>query len=239
MTGWAARRFWKDVTIEADGGGFAVRLDARPLRTPGKRPLILPTRALAEAVAEEWRAVDGTVDPRSMPFTRSANSAVDKVATQFDEVAGLIAAYGGSDLVCYRTDEGGELARRQAGAWDPLLDWARQNHGAALRTTAGIAPVDQPEAAMRPLIAKVHGTTPFELTALHDLVSLSGSLLIGLAATETESDPDALWRASRIDEDWQAELWGADEEAIEAAEAKRRDFLHAHGFWRLLQDGRS
>lgn len=235
MTGWAARRFWKDVTVEEEEGGFAVRLDARPLRTPGKRPLVLPTRALAEAIAGEWRAVDGTVDPRRMPFTRSANSAVDKVAPQFDEVAGLIAAYGGSDLVCYRTDEGGELSRRQAEAWGPILDWARRKHGADLRVTSGIAPVDQPDAAMRSLSAAVHGTTPFELTALHDLVSLTGSLLIGLAATEAESDPEALWRTSRVDEDWQAELWGADEEAAEATEAKRRDFLHARSFWRLLQ----
>jgi chaperone required for assembly of F1-ATPase len=236
MTGWAARRFWKGVTIEEDDGGLTVKLDARPLRTPGKRPLTLPTRALAEAVAEEWRAVDGTVDPRRMPFTRSANSAVDKVATQFDEVAGLIAAYGGSDLLCYRTEDAGELARRQTEAWDPILDWARRKHGADLRVTSGIAPVRQPEEALRRLAAAVQGTTPFELTALHDLVSLSGSLLIGLAATEAASDPEALWRKSRIDEDWQAELWGADEEAVEAAEAKRRDFLHAHQFWWLLQN---
>ncbi|MGL4279098.1 MAG: ATP12 family chaperone protein [Albidovulum sp.] len=238
MSGWAARRFWTDVTVEETPEGFAVRLDARPLRTPGKRPLVLPTRALAEAVADEWRAVEGTVDPRKMPFTRSANSAVDKVATQFDEVADLIAAYGGSDLVCYRTDEGGELARRQKEAWDPILDWAQQKHGVALRVTSGIAPVDQPDEAMRVLAALVHRTTPFELTALHDLVSLSGSLLIGLAATEAESDPQALWLASRTDEDWQAELWGADEEAVAAAETKRRDFLHAHAVWRLLQERR-
>ena len=235
MTGWAARRFWKDVTVEADGGGFAVRLDSRPLGTPGKQPLILPTRALAEAVAEEWRAVDGTVNPDRMPFTRSANSAVDKVATQFDEVAGLIAAYGGSDLVCYRDDEAGELARRQAKAWDPILDWARQRHGAGLHVTSGIAPVAQPQEGIRQLTAAVQVASPFELTALHDLVSLSGSLLIGLAATEAGSDPEALWKASRVDEDWQAELWGRDEESIEAAEAKRRDFLHAHKLWRLVQ----
>lgn len=235
MSGWAARRFWKDVTVEETPEGFAVRLDARPLRTPGKRPLTLPTLALAEAVADEWRAVERTVDPRRMPFTRSANSAVDKVATQFDEVADLIAAYGGSDLVCYRAEEPHELAQRQAKAWDPILEWALERHGAALQQTSGIAPVSQPEEAIRPLAAAVRGATPFELTALHDLVSLSGSLLIGLAATEPESDPEALWQASRVDEDWQAELWGEDEEAVEAAEAKRRDFHHAGRFWRLLQ----
>lgn len=239
MTGWAARRFWKDVTVEAAPDGFAVLLDARPLRTPGKRPLTLPTRALAEAVAEEWRAVEGTVDPRRMPFTRSANSAVDKVATQFDEVAELIAAYGGSDLVCYRAEEPLGLALRQAEAWDPILDWARQRHGVELRPTAGITPVSQSGASLQRLAAVVQGTTAFELTALHDLVSLSGSLLIGLAATEPDSDPEMLWSKSRIDENWQAELWGEDEEAAAAADAKRRDFLHAHRFWRLLRKATS
>lgn len=236
MSGWTARRFWKEVAVDEVPGGYGIRLDARPLRTPAKQPLTVPTRALAEAIAEEWRAVDGKVDPRDMPFTRSANSAVDKVTPQFAEVADLIAAYGGSDLVCYRAEGPEELSRLQAEAWDPILDWARERHGAALNTTAGIVPVAQPEQSLRPLTAAVHAMSPFDLTALHDLVSLSGSLLIGLAATEPDSDPEALWRLSRIDDDWQAELWGSDEEAEQAAETKRRDFLHAHRFWNTLRN---
>lgn len=233
MSGWAAKRFWKDVVIEETPDGYAIRLDAKPLRTPAKRPLVLPTRALAEAVAEEWRAVEGKVDPRRMPFTRSANAAIDKVATQFAEVAGLIADYGASDLVCYRAEAPQELVLLQAAAWDPLLDWAAKRHGAKLDKAHGIVPVRQPAEAVAALGDAVRATTPFELTALHDLVSLSGSLLIGLRATEPGSDPEELWRLSRIDEDWQAELWGEDAEASAAAETKRRDFLHAHRFWHL------
>ncbi len=238
MTGWTAKRFWKDVAVEDAPGGYTVRLDARPLRTPAKRPLILPTRALAEAVAAEWRSVEGAVDPRLMPMTRSGNAAVDKVTPQFAEVAALIAAYGGSDLVCYRAEAPAALVVRQGAGWDPILDWGAERYGARLAATRGVVPVSQPKEALAALSAVVHGVTPFELTALHDLVSISGSLLLGLAATAPESDPGALWRLSRIDEDWQAELWGEDEEAAAAAEAKRRDFLHAHRFWRLLQTSR-
>jgi chaperone required for assembly of F1-ATPase len=237
VTGWSAKRFWKVVTVEAAPGGHAIQLDARPLATPAKRPLILPTRALADAVAAEWEAVEGVVDPRRMPFTRSANAAIDKVAPQFAEVAGLIADYGGSDLLCYRAEEPPALTARQAEAWDPLLDWAARRHCARLVVTRGIVPVAQAPQTLAALAKAVHATTPFELTALHDLVSLSGSLVIGLAATEPDSVAEALWRLSRVDEDWQAELWGIDDEAADAAETKRLAFLHAHRFWHLLRVG--
>lgn len=236
MTGWTARRFWTAVTVApAPDGGHAVRLDSRPLRTPAKRPLTLPTRALAEAVAAEWAAVEGLVDPRRMPFTRSANAAVDKVTPQFAGVAALIADYGGSDLLCYRAEEPEALTARQAAAWDPILDWAARRHGAQLVVTRGVVPVAQPPESLARLAAAVHATTPFELTALHDLVSLSGSLLIGLAATEPDADPEALWVLSRIDEDWQAELWGRDDAAAAVAEGKKHAFLHAHRFWQTLR----
>lgn len=234
MTGWRARRFWTAVTVEPAPDGHAIRLDSRPLLTPAKRPLILPTRALAEAIAAEWAAVDGPVDPRRMPFTRSANAAVDKVAPQFAEVAALIAAYGGSDLLCYRAETPEALAARQAAAWDPILDWAAQRHGARLAVTRGVVPVAQPPESLARLAAAVHATTPFGLTALHDLVSLSGSLLLGLAATEPDADPEALWPLSRIDEDWQAGIWGRDDAAVVDAEARKQAFLHAHRFWRTL-----
>lgn len=236
MTGWAARRFWTAVTVApAPDGGHAIRLDARPLRTPAKQLLILPTHALAEAVAAEWAAVEGPVDPRRMPFTRSANAAVDKVTPQFAEVAALVADYGGSDLLCYRAEAPEALAARQAAAWDPILDWAARRHDVRLTVTRGVVPVAQRPECLAKLAARVHATTPFELTALHDLVSLSGSLLIGLAATEPDADPEALWPLSRIDEDWQVESWGRDDSAAAAAEAKKHAFLHAHRFWQTLQ----
>ncbi|MCC0064684.1 MAG: ATPase [Defluviimonas sp.] len=234
MSGWAARRFWQEVTVEPVEGGWSVRLDARLLRTPAKAPLVVPTPALAEALAAEWRAVEGTVDPRLMPVTRGVNAAIDKVVPQRAEVAALIAEYGGTDLLCYRAEAPAELVARQAAGWDPMLRWAAETHGVVLRVTRGIAPVQQPRDSLERLRAKVDAVGPFELAALHDLVALSGSLILGLAATDQHFSPDALWQLSRIDENWQAELWGEDSEAAIAAANKRRDFLAAHNFWKLL-----
>lgn len=195
--------------------------------------MILPTRTMAEAVAAEWADIAADIDPRRMPVTRAANAAIDKVAVQFDEVAGMIAAYGASDLLCYRAAAPEALSRAQAAAWDPLLDWAERAHGARLVATKGVAPVVQPGEAVGRLSSAVFACTPFELTALHDLVTLTGSLVLALAATGEEFDPLDLWRLSRFDEDWQADQWGEDEEAAEAAGRRRADFLLARRFWRL------
>ncbi len=235
MSGWKAKRFWTDVTVEPEGVGFGVRLDARPVRTPAKAALILPSRALAEAVAGEWAALADEVDPRAMPATRRANAAIDKVAPQFAEVAAMVAAYGASDLLCYRAEAPEELTLAQADAWDPLLRWAAETLGAPLRTTRGIVPVSQPPGSLAKLSDLVHSCSPFELTALHDLVSLSGSLVLGLAATRDEFDAETLWHLSRFDENWQIAQWGEDEEAAEAAERKRSDFLFARHFWEVSQ----
>mgnify|MGYP001189969390 CR=1 FL=1 len=235
MSGWKAKRFWKDVTVAAVDGGFAVFADARVLKTPAKTELRLPTVAMAEAIAEEWRAVEGTIDPLRMPVTRAANAAIDKVAVQFGEVAGMIAAYGASDLLCYRAVAPDALRRAQAAAWDPMLDWAEQALGARLVTTTGVVPVAQPSGALEKLARKVYEATPFQLTALHDLVSLSGSLILGLAATTEEFDVANLWEMSRFDEDWQRRQWGDDEEASVIAEKKRTDFFRARHFWELCR----
>jgi chaperone required for assembly of F1-ATPase len=233
VTGWAARRFWTDVRVEAAGTGFGIRLDSRPLRTPAKAPLILPTGAMAEAVAAEWRAQGGTVKPLTMPVTRSANAAIDKVATQFAEVAALIAAYGGSDLLCYRAEGPEGLVERQAEGWDPLLAWAGEALDAPLRVTAGVVPVAQPAASLARLAERVGGFGVFELTALHDLVAISGSLILGLAVTAGRLDADAAWQLSRIDETWQAEIWGQDDQALEQARDRHEAIRHAARFYRL------
>ena len=233
MSGWKAKRFWKAVSVTAEADGFSVLLDARPVRTPTKYLLVLPTRTMAEAIAAEWDAVISTVDPRRMPVTRAANAAVDKVAPQFDEVVDLIAAYGGSDLLCYRAEAPAALAKAQSLAWDPYLDWAARTFDAPLNTTCGIVPVQQPEESLRRLAQQVRACTIFQLTALHDLVSLTGSLVLGLAATAPEIDAETLWLLSRFDEDWQSEQWGKDEAASAMAEKKREDFLRARYFWKL------
>lgn len=230
MSEWAARRFWAEAVVARVPGGHEVRLDDRVLRTPLRSPLLLPTAAMAEAVAAEWDASGERIDPLAMPVTRSANSAVDKVAPQRAEVAALLAEYGATDLLCYRAEGPDELVRRQADAWDPLLDWAATTHGARLIPTTGVMPRAQDGAALAALRGPLDDADPFALTALHDLVALSGSLVIALAVAEAALDPNEAWAVSRLDEDWQAELWGADEEAGVLAARRRSDFLHAHRF---------
>lgn len=233
MSEWAAKRFWTEALVVPAPGGYEVRLDARILRTPLKSPLVLPTAAMAEAVAAEWAAAGELIDPRAMPVTRSANSAVDKVATQRGEVADLLAEYGATDLLCYRAGAPEALVERQAGAWDPFLDWAREAHGAALRTTTGVMPIAQDPKALACLRAPLDAADAFALTALHDLIALSGSLVIGLAVADAAWETDAAWTASRLDELWQFEQWGEDFDAVALAERKRGDFLHAARFLSL------
>ncbi len=233
--GWTAKRFWTAASAEPTEGGFTVRLDARPLRTPAKALLVVPTHALAVAIAAEWDAQAATIDPRTMPLTRAANAAIDKVTPQFDEVAGLIAEYGGTDHLCYRAASPSELTARQTASWDPLLDWAAAHLGARLQAVTGVVHHAQSPVALAALSRHVHALSPFGLMALSDLVALSGSLVIGLAAIRAARTPADLWSLSRIDEDWQAESWGIDEDASALALSKRADFLQAHLFWCLCR----
>ncbi|MCA8879535.1 MAG: ATPase [Rhodobacteraceae bacterium] len=233
MPEWKARRFWRESDVVATPGGFELRLDGRGLRTPAKAPLTLPSRALAEAIRAEWDAQAEKIDPRSMPLTRLANSAVDTVAVQQRAVAEVVAAYGESDLVCYRADAPDALAERQAKGWDPLVDWAATSLGAPLKIGTGVMFIRQSDAALAALASRVHALDPWDLAALHELVALSGSLVIGLAVIEAVQPHEALWRVSRIDEDWQQELWGVDEEAAAAAALKAEAFLDAARFHAL------
>lgn len=233
MSTWSARRFWTQATAVPAAGGFTIHLDARPVRTPLKAPLILPTLVLAEAVAAEWQAQDGKVDPETMPFTRMANSAIDKVAPQFEPVANMLASYGESDLLCYRAEGPADLVVRQAAAWDPLLAWASDDLGAPLATTVGVIHVAQPPHSVAALRGLVLRLSPFQLAAFHDLVALSGSLVLALAVTRRRIAAEAAWALSRIDEDWQISLWGEDEVAAEATAHKRSAFLLADRFYGL------
>jgi chaperone required for assembly of F1-ATPase len=233
VTGWTAQRFWTEAHVVAEKDGFAVHLDARPVRTPLKAPLILPTRVLAEAVASEWLAQVVKVDPRTMPFTRTANSAIDKVTPQFAEVAAMLAAYGANDLLCYRAEGPVELIARQAAAWDPLLTWAETALDARLISTAGVMHVDQPSYSLDALHRRVAALGPFHLSAFHDLVAISGSLVLAFAVTLGRLEVEAAWQTSRIDETWQIELWGEDAEAAEIAALKREAFVQADRFYAL------
>ncbi|RVV97108.1 ATPase [Mesobaculum littorinae] len=234
MSEWAVKRFWTDVTVVEEVGLFGVRLDGRAVRTPAKAPLNVPTAAFADEIAAEWRAQEGVIRPDTMPATRAANAAIDKIAPQRAEVAQMLAAYGETDLLCHRADAPEALTRVQAEAWDPLLDWAHETYGARLMPTAGIVPVAQSPEALARLTAPVLALSPFALAPFHDLVALTGSLVMGLAAGRHAAAPEDLWTASRLDESWQADQWGHDEEAAATAEIKREAFLNAAKFFDLV-----
>ncbi|WP_226779699.1 ATP12 family chaperone protein [Oceaniglobus trochenteri] len=233
MAEWGTKRFWKAAAVVPEGEGFAIQLDGRPVRTPARTLVVLPSRALADAVAGEWQAQGERINPLSMPNTRSANAALDKVAPQRPVVESMIADYAGTDLLCYRAVGPQSLIERQAERWDPLLDWVRRDLGARLFVTSGVMPVDQPPEVLAALTGTMAAMSDFDITAFHDLVSLSGSFILGLAVARGQITPDAGWSLSRLDEEWQAEQWGQDEEAAEKAALKRSEFLHAHNFMRL------
>lgn len=236
MAEWKPKRFWTEAAAVAVEGGHSVHLDGRAVRTPAKAVFLLPSRAMAEAAAAEWAAQGKEVDPATMPVTRAANSAIDTIGANRAAVQEMIAAYGGSDLLCYRADAPDALVARQAAAWDPLLGWAARALGAPLTVTAGVIPVDQPAESLARLDAALAAVSDFELAALHDLVALSGSLVIGLAAAAGQGDVETLWAAARVDEEYQAETWGRDEEADAVAALKRAAFADA---WRFLQLSRT
>lgn len=229
MAGWnTKRKFWKETSVSQGEDGFAVLLDGRGLKTPAKTPVVVPTETIAQAIAAEWDAQVEEIDPLTMPVTRWANAALDKVALQHAEVADMLAEYGGTDLLCYRADNPQELVNRQAELWDPVLDWAAETLGARLVPVQGVMFQSQDDSALEHLRTRVHGFSNFEMSAFHDLVSLSGSLILGFAAVENLRPIDELWALSRVDELWQEEQWGRDEEAHELAEIKKAAFVQAH-----------
>ncbi len=225
------KRFWKDVAIDADR---VVTLDGKPVRTPGRRPLALPTAALAEAVAAEWRAVGETIDPRTMPLTGLANAATDPIANDPTQFAARLAAYGESDLLCYRAEGPALLVERQAAAWDPLLDWARGRYDVAFAVTAGVMHVAQAPATIARLHEAVAAYDDFRLAGLSPVVTLTGSLVIGLALIEGRLDADAAWAAAGLDEDWSIEMWGEDWQAAELRGLKRQEFARGVAFLGML-----
>ena len=215
------KRFWQDVAVTPDRG---IALDRRPVRTPGRVPLTLPTPALAEAVAVEWRAVGEQLDPRAMPLTGLANAAIDRIAPDPATFAAGLARYAESDLLCYRADGPDDLVARQRQAWDPVIAWAQQRYDVGIEVTAGIVHRAQPVAMLTRLGNAVGAFDPWSLAALSPLVTITGSLLLALALAEGAIAPADAWTAAHVDEDWQAERWGDDPLAADARAARRADF---------------
>lgn len=224
------KRFWKDVSVGDDNG---VALDGRPVRTPGRTPLLLPTRALADAVADEWRAVEGELDPRAMVLTGLANAATDRIAPDRAAFAVGLARFGESDLTCYRAERPPELAQAQAAAWDPVLDWVRGRYDVNLEVATGVMHRPQPPATLARLGEVVGALDAWALAGLSPVVTTTGSLLIALMLREGALNANAGWAAANLDEDWQAERWGRDLLAEQAQANRRRDYDAGLAFGRL------
>lgn len=224
------KRFWN----KALAVGNRVELDGRPLRTPAREPLALPTEALAGAIAAEWNEAGEEFDPRNMPLTGLANAAIDRVSPDKARFAEGLARYAETDLFCYRAEGPEALVARQAESWDAMLGWARRRYDVDFATCSGVMHVSQPEETVRKLGQAVAALDAFALAGLSPLVTIGGSLVAGLAVLEEAMPAEAAWEAVSLDERWQLEQWGADEGAEAALDHRRADFLRAGRFLELI-----
>jgi chaperone required for assembly of F1-ATPase len=220
----AQKRFYKAVGVTGESGGFGIALDGRSVRTPARAPFIVPDRTLAEAIAGEWEAQGPHIVPASMVLTKLANTAIDRVAGRERAVAADVVAFAGCDLLCYRADSPERLAALQADAWDPVLTWAARRLGCHFVCVTGVVHHPQPEAALDALGRELNGQGPFRLAALHTITTLTGSAILSLALHDGATAPDDAWDAAHVDEDWQIEQWGADDEAQARRAARRAEF---------------
>lgn len=232
------KRFWKTVSVERTESGWGIRLDGRPVRTPGRVPLAVPTQAMADAIADEWRAVGDDIDPRAMPLTGLANAAIDRIAPDPRTFATGLARYGESDLLCYRSDHPVLLRERQDRVWDGPLDWARARYDVHFEIVTGIMHRDQPQATLARLADAIAARDAFELAALSQVVTITGSLVLALALAERALDADAVWAAANLDEDWQIEQWGEDMFATQARAVRQADYDAAVRFLGLTASER-
>ena len=229
------KRFYSQVAIKDEGrGGASLLLDGRPVRTPGKAPLVLPNRALAETIAEEWRRQGERIDPEMMPLTRLANSVIDGVRGHEDAVIYDILGYAGSDLVCYRAEGPEQLVVLQAKHWEPIVAWATSDLEAPMVLAQGVMPVEQPQASLDAIKRRLEGFDPFSLAALHVMTRLTGSALLALSVVQGRLSPEEAWGAAHVDEEWQISQWGEDDEARVRRANRWRDFAAAARFGQLL-----
>ncbi|HUB96133.1 MAG TPA: ATP12 family protein [Stellaceae bacterium] len=228
------KRLYRHAAVETAEGGFAITLDGKIVRTPGKAALVLGSRALAEAIAAEWQAQGDRVDPESMPMTRLASTAIDLVAPRHAEVVAMIAKYAATDLVCYRADDPPELVARQHRAWQPLVDWVRERHGARLEVASGIMPCPQPEASLAALTACVAARDPWQLAALNLATAACGSLVVALALAEGQLDAEQAFSVAELDASFEIERWGEDAEQTARRRALKDDIAMAARFLALL-----
>jgi len=228
------KRFWTSAAAVGTDGGFAVELDGRRVRTPARAEVVVPTRAVADAIAAEWNECGEKVDPRAMPLTGLANAAIDRVAPDKDAFAAGLAKYAETDLTCYRAEGPQTLVARQGESWDALLGWARRRYDVDFATCSGVMHIAQPEETVRKLGHAVASLDAFQLAGISPLVTIGGSLVAALAVLEKMMPATEAWEAVSLDDRWQMEQWGADAEAEAALDARRRDFLAGARFLELL-----
>lgn len=229
------KRFYKSVGVAEVDGGFQVTLDARAIKTVQGRPQIVPTRALAQALAREWEAQGDTIDAKSLPLRDMADYAIDVAARESEAMIAKLVAYADTDTLLYRADPDEPLYARQQELWEPILTAFEERFAITLKRVSGVMHTAPNEAAMATLRAHVQTLDPFALAALEAMTSLAASLTIGLSALEPEADLDALWDAASLEEEWQAQQWGRDEEAEERRAKRRADFRQAGAFARLAK----
>ena len=228
------KRFYRNAGSQPTNGGYEILLDGRGVKTPARKPLVVPSERLGQAISGEWNEQAETVNPRSMPLTGLANAAIDRVAPDPAAFARGVATFGESDLLCYRADQPRALVARQSQQWDPLLAWARRRYDVDFEVVTGIMHRPQPDRAVSQLAKAAAARGAFELAALSPLVTVSGSLIIALALAEDEIGLETAWFAATLDEQWQLEQWGSDAEAEKALDARRGDFEAGYRFLKLL-----
>lgn len=226
------KRFYKEVTVTPEN---SILLDGKAVKTPGKRPLALPTRTLAEAIAEEWRGQGAHIDPATLLLTKLANTAIDRVGPDRARIIAEIVEFAGTDLVCYRAEGPAGLVDRESRQWDPVIAWALKSLDATLVVTAGVVHRKQPDRALAAIAAHVSALDSFTLAAFHNMMTLTGSTLIAAMTIVGDIAPDEGWRTAHAGEDFQIEQWGEDEEATQRRVRRRDEFMACARFASLAK----
>ncbi|MBB3607807.1 ATP12 family chaperone protein [Rhizobium sp. BK602] len=230
------KRFYKDVTIRESEDGYAIELDGKVVKTPARRPLAVPTEALAKLVAAEWARQTDVIDPATMPVTRLVNTALDGVATDPQAVFEDILRFSASDLLCYRANQPERLVERQSERWDPVIDWAAQDLGARFILAEGVMHQEQPREAIAAFAVTLRKyDTPLELASLHTITTLTGSAILALAFAEGRLSFAEVWSLAHLDEDWTIEQWGSDEEAEQRRAQRFEEFQAATDVFSALR----
>lgn len=232
------KRFYKDVSIGQTSDGYSILLDGRAVRTPAKRLLAVDSAALADRLKEEWEAQGEEIDPAKMPVTRLVNTALDGVADNRQAVFDEIVRFAGTDMICYRADSPERLVEQQREGWDPVLDWAAATLGARFILAEGVLHQEQPQPAIAAFAAALAKfDSPLALACIHTVTTLTGSAILALAFAHGRLDAEAVWKLAHIDEDWQIEHWGTDEEAFRRRELRWHELEVAAGVFSAVTSG--